>query len=797
MMVDEFFELVTRILGGTRKPNPEQHQCLTHDPTIPLLIVAGPGTGKTTVLVLRALRHVLVDRVLPERIMITTFTRKAAKEIRTRLIEWGTPLIEAALSGAEVSEDYRDFLRNTDVNRFVTGTLDSICEEALSGARQPNERPPVLVEAFAANQLLARRGEIYDRSKRLGQPFLDYLGLYTNTGDPPTTLGDMTRVMRTLVDRLIQDEVNLAAYEGPGPHQPARQTVVEIFDLYRNHLETTNQMDFPTLERTFLRRLQAARVPDLVADLGVLLVDEYQDTNPLQERIYFELARQTGATLTVVGDDDQSLYRFRGATIELFRDFRSRAVTAPGGAVPRLLYLTKNYRSTPEIVAFFNAFVQNDPDFQPARIQPPKPLIHPNQLSQAVPVLGMFRDNITDLATDLADFLNQVFRQGGRPGNAQLPEPIRAAANGGDLGDAVFISHTVNEFRRGFRGQPPAPRLPGVLREELERRQMFCFNPRGRALKDIPEVGRTLGLMLECLDPAEPGNDQGRIVSGMAITNAARDVFRRWRQSAQSLTAINPPRVVPGGESLQEAVTRWQRFARDGQGPGTEWPLLDVLYNLLPWSPALQDDPEHQVYLEAVSRAATQAATFSAYRALILREEPHRTPSIQAVVRDVLAPVADDLVEVDEDIMPSVPRDRLNLMTIHQAKGLEFPLVIVDVASDFTKNHPKQRFRRFPENPSPVTLLEDDLAPCTPIGALRTARTAIQRSFEDLIRLYYVAYSRPQSVLLLVGCLPCLRYNTTIPHVATFWQRDRTWAWRRPAAGQRPPLADNIPITLL
>jgi DNA helicase-2/ATP-dependent DNA helicase PcrA len=326
---------------------------------------------------------------------------------------------------------------------------------------------------------------------------------------------------------------------------------------------------------------------------------------------------------------------------------------------------------------------------------------------------------------------------------------------------------------------------------------MFCFNPRGRALKDIPEVGRTLGLMLECLDPAEPGNDQGRIVRDMAITNAARDVFRRWRQSAQSLTAINPPGIVQGGESLQEVVTRWQRFARDGQGSGTEWPLLDVLYNLLPWLPDFQDDPEHQVYLEAISRAAAQAATFSAYRALILREEPHRTRSIQAVVRDVLAPVADDLVEVDEDIMPSVPRDRLNLMTIHQAKGLEFPLVIVDVASDFTRDHPKQRFRRFPDKPSPVTLLEDDLAPCTPIGALRTARTATQRSFEDLIRLYYVAYSRPQSVLLLIGCLPCLRYNTTIPHVATFWRRDGNWAWRRPAADQRPPLADNIPITLL
>jgi DNA helicase II / ATP-dependent DNA helicase PcrA len=147
--------------------------------------------------------------------------------------------------------------------------------------------------------------------------------------------------------------------------------------------------------------------------------------------------------------------------------------------------------------------------------------------------------------------------------------------------------------------------------------------------------------------------------------------------------------------------------------------------------------------------------------------------------------------------LQSVPRDRLNIMTIHQAKGLEFPLVIVDIASDFMRNSPQQRFRRFPDQPSPVTLLEDDLARYTPIGALRTARSAIQRSFEDLIRLYYVAFSRPQNVLLLVGCLPCLRYNTTIPHIATFWRRNLNWPWRTAVTGRPPSMANNIPITLI
>src|SRR5262249_39159804 len=158
--------------------------------------------------------------------------------------------------------------------------------------------------------------------------------------------------------------------------------------------------------------------------------------------------------------------------------------------------------------------------------------------------------------------------------------------------------------------------------------------------------------------------------------------------------------------------------------------------------------------------------------------DAHRTPSIRVAVRDAIAPIAEDLLEVDEYIMPSVPRNLLNIMTIHQAKGLEFPLVIVDVSSDSTTNHPAQAFQRYPTSPSAPARRENALADATPIGPLRTARSAVERSFEDIIRRSYVAYSRPQNLLVLVGCIKGLRYNSTIANIALCWRQDGTWAWR-------------------
>ena len=115
----------------------------------------------------------------------------------------------------------------------------------------------------------------------------------------------------------------------------------------------------------------------------------------------------------VVGDDDQSLYRFCGATIELFRDFSQRVTAELGCCAPALVCLEENYHSPSQIVEFFSGHIQNDPDFAPARVQLPLPFQR-QVISTAGPaeigVIGMFRQDPATLAADLAEFLRRTFR---------------------------------------------------------------------------------------------------------------------------------------------------------------------------------------------------------------------------------------------------------------------------------------------------------------------------------------------------------------------------------------------------
>lgn len=787
----EFIDLVQA--HQQRALNPEQSRCVVAAKEVPLLIIAGPGTGKTTVMVLRALRHLLVDRISPEGILITTFTKKAAEEIRTRWLDWGLPLVELAKQHASLqSAEDQLWLRNVDLNHCTTGTLDSICEEVLSDLRPPGTVPPVLIQGVPADQLLMWKAlpDYYSGPHR--KEIDSYLAKFSFTGESPQNQGEMLNTVRAVVNRFVHDRVDIDAYRRSSTDTVARLEIAAAYEAYAQYLSERSQMDFSLLEQQFLERMRMGMLDETIKTWEAVLVDEYQDTNPLQEQIYFEAVRRSGASLSVVGDDDQSLYRFRGATVELFTNFvpRLKSTIALDAATT---YLTRNYRSTPEIIDFFNTFIEIDTKFAQARIQPPKPRIQAHRLPSGLPVMGMFRPDADILASDLAEFLQSIFHGGG----VSIPVDGRSihlagAADKGDLGDAVMLSFSADELSWSQFKSEPTERLPLKLRRELGLRGLGVFNPRGQALSDQVDVQILLGLVLECLDRSSVAHPNGKIVGQLKLVNTVFNKFAEWRRQAEAFVASNP---APG--MLQEFLEAWDtRTPKRGSDWPDEWPLLELCFKLTAWMPKFTSDPEHQVWLEAISRAMVEARLFSAYGGMLQNKDSLALPSRKAAIMDVLRPIAEGLLELEEELITSVPRDRLSIMTIHQAKGLEFPLVIVDVSSRFGSNHPKQAAFRYPKKPSGTSLLEDDLAPFTEVGASRLARTAIDRTFDDLARLYYVAYSRPQTALLLVGLEKSIAAGSTVKSVATGWSRDDTWAWHV-AGTKKPTIANNLPLVLI
>ena len=776
----EFLKLADRLLDRNLDDDSDgiQLEAVTQPSHSILQLVAGPGSGKTSVLVLRALYLVFVEQVFPEKILLTTFTRRAARELRSRWLEWGQ-LLQGEIATAHD-------LSNIDLNRCQIDTLDSIIHAVLSDFRTTEVTAPDVSDETASKLLLKRQffQSTYYAQKEALDPFL---AQYTFEGRAPRNQAEALATMKTLIERLVQDRVDLIRYSDAGE---AERTAVEILKSYRLNAIETNTFDYATLQEYFLSRLVDGMLGDWTGQLEALLIDEYQDTNPLQEAIYFAIMIASRPTVTVVGDDDQAMYRFRGGSVELFTDFASRCNGATGRLVSRL-DMVKNYRSRPEIVEFVNGHISLDSSFQGARVQPPKPPISATRLSEGIPVLGMFRPDEATLASDLSDLLQELLTHRSiRLGSSNFQISLPAQGN---LGDFVLLAHSVNEVDFARYNAELVTRFPGLLRNAMDQRGMQIFNPRGQSLRSLENVGIMLGLLLHAIDPG------GTTVSDMKLTNEACFFLDQWRTRAGQF--LNSGLASPLDENLARFIKGWQSVSRGNVADGSlsEFPVLELLFTIMSFLPVFQREPEHQVWLESIARVIAGSVSASPYGMRLLQNVGaknngvHVKRSRESLIRDALVPIAEDDVQVDEDIMPSVPRDRLQLMTVHQAKGLEFPLVIVDVGTRFRIDHAKQRFRRFPDGMSNVVIAEDHLEPYLP-GPLRGHRPGIDRTFDDLIRLFYVAYSRAQCVLLLIGHENQLGYRTNVRNIALGWDRHGNWTWQQEYDGNRPPVLVDTPF---
>ncbi|MEE1335682.1 DEAD/DEAH box helicase [Methanobrevibacter sp.] len=799
---EEFEEIVVNVLERDISSNEDQKNAILSQPNQSLFLVAGPGSGKTTVMVLKILKFIFVDDIHPDEILATTFTKKAAEELYSRILGWGDEIKNHII---DESDDFEIFERiaKIDFNQIQVGTTDKLAEEIMRQHKEPGTNHPIIIENFVSNSAMIKILSENDRYKDENlQECLKRLTGLEKLDEP----SKMSGILLEIKDRIFHDQIEMEKLYEEFESDKGMCVILDCIQEYENILIRRNTMDFAMLESRFLDLLKHDKLDLFLDNIRIVLIDEYQDTNLIQEDIYFTIAKsalKNNGNITVVGDDDQSLYRFRGATVDLFTNYKERVKDKLGIDVVEI-NLKTNYRSTENIINHCNQFVEIDDEYQLARVKNKPKIIAPDFDKDKMPVLGMFRNNVEMLSKSLANLISKLINEGevkpkvlkvldedyfkqlnGKIDIAKFQQineererqgkhidrlTLKLDSEYGSASDIAILSYSPKEKQFGNNS------LLYYLRRNLkkQRKPIEVFNPRGIELQKVEVVEIFCGLMLECIDP------EGKIqLSDKTIPNLAKVTMTRWRVRAREYIKLNPEPHEP--INLSQFVLYWQnRMPR-----GTKyWPkkasLMELAYKLITWIEELQEDVEGIVYLEAITKSITQTGFFSKYYSNIsFANKQAEKESILEAIWNIFIPLSTGGIQIDESLLETLPDDRVNILSIHQSKGLEFPLVIVDVGSKFRDNNIKTQKLRFPKKPPKNITIEDSIRQFSELG--ESQRSEKDRSFDDLTRLYFVAFSRAESVLLLVGLnsaiegYPRKKDHFNIPNVALGWSRDEKY----------------------
>ncbi|MFI0543628.1 DNA helicase PcrA [Streptomyces sp. WSLK1-3] len=600
--------------------NENQRAAVVHSGT-PLLIVAGAGSGKTRVLTHR-IAHLLGERhVHPGQILAITFTNKAAGEMKERVEQLVGPR----------------------ANAMWVMTFHSACVRIL----RRESKKLGFTSSFS----------IYDAadSKRLMALVCRDLDLDPKKFPPKSFSAKISNLKNELID-----EEDFAAQAAGGTSQAIgsgggfEKTLAQAYAMYQSRLREANALDFDDLIMTTVNLLRA--FPDVSEHyrrrFRHVLVDEYQDTNHAQYALVRELVGTSDhpvdvppsehdlppAELCVVGDADQSIYAFRGATIRNILQFEEDYPDAT------TILLEQNYRSTQTILTAANAVIERNESRRPKNLW--------TNAGAGARITGYVADTEHDEAQFVADEIDRLTDAG--------------EAKAGDV--AVFYRTNAQSrvFEEVFIRVGLPYKVVGGVRfyERKEVRDVLAYlrvlaNPEDsvplRRILNVPKrgIGDRAEAMIDALSQREK----------ISFPQALRRVDEAYGMAARSTNAVKRFNVL-----MEELRT----IVESGAGPAT---VLEAVLERTGYLAELQasTDPQDETRIENLQELAAVALEF---------EQESGEEEAAGSLSDFLERVA---LVADSDQIPDEDEDGsgvITLMTLHTAKGLEFPVVFLTGMED-------------------------------------------------------------------------------------------------------------------
>ena len=667
----------------------------------PLLVIAGPGSGKTYSIVLRALNLLLLEKAQPRQLVLCTYTEKAAFEMRDRL---------AAAA--------RNVGYTGDLSELSVSTIHSFCNRVLTQHRHRTE----LGHSFDTLDELTQLLLIFEHFDDIVGPQDNnlFLGKWTSRW---TAIEGARGYFDKITEELVNPEQLAASTD------PFLAAVGSAYRRYERALRDANRTDFAHLQRHVYDLLGDPGTADAVTrDLRYVLVDEYQDTNYIQEQLLLKLTEKS-RNLCVVGDEDQSLYRFRGATVRNILEFPQRM---PGCAS---IKLTTNYRSHRAIVERYDRWMAstNWSGTKSAHFRYDKTITadeagaHPDYPS----VIAIWGKGTHDEATRFAD----------------LVEFLRKNEVIADYGHVALLLHSVRDEHSGH------------YLAALQAKGIPAYCPRARAYFEIAEVRD----LVACFAVLFGWHGDGRGQVAGAVAALATYVDDAIMLLARRFGAPHP---------LADALQRYTAdIAALQEGETLDLRPADYFYLLLALDP-FKTAVKSENTARNLAIFSQLLNVFQSYYHYSVVTHKNRDFLRFHLFSSFLRLLYDGGINEYEDPDQPFPKGHVQVMTIHQAKGLEFPVVVVGSLSKQLSS-PKQ--------------IDRDLAPFYHRPAFEPENRI---TLFDRMRLHYVAFSRPQKVLVLTA------HEPPKDHFAPIWEGLPQWPYveKELLAAQRFEIRERMPV---
>jgi DNA helicase-2/ATP-dependent DNA helicase PcrA len=669
----------------------------------PLLIIAGPGSGKTFTLVERIVFLITQSDMAPENLLVVTFTDKAAQELTTRI---SNRLIEIGV--------------RFNLNEMYLGTFHSICLRWLEEHREFTrlKRNFMMMDQFDQQYFL------YDRLSQYQA--IPNIELVIGAVDQSSSWDRSTNLMKWL--NTVSEEA-LNAETLINGNEPEVKALGQCYALYQQHLEAENAIDFSTIQCEALKLLgnNSKVLTELRAKVKYLMVDEYQDTNTIQEMILSLLARSDRPNLCVVGDDDQGLYRFRGATIRNILQFKDKF---PEGECQQVK-LTVNYRSHPNIIDFYNRWMREqewEHDSKAFRFQ--KQIVPRDDEFPDVPcVVKVAGKNRDEWHQEVLAFLHALKDRGHLADWNQVAFLFRSVRNEKAVGLAQF----------------------------LEANGINVYSPRSNQFFEREEIRLMIGALL-FLFPQFPQIRKWAEDAHLKIWDYYdNDCFRLFADELRKPENADLLKWCRANSRTHMTLTQ-----------NTDYTFAGLFYRLLQFPLFSRYLDERLLQQKGIqnSRAMRNLAILSQlldkfeylYRVEVLTPK-YLDQNLKQLFNQFFRFLEDGGINEFEDKSEYAPSGCVSFLTIHQSKGLEFPVVIVGSL----EASPRKQHAALNE------VLENNYLLRPPFEPLELTK------FFDFRRLFYTAFSRAQNLLVLTCHEKNGRGQTPSKHFADFYNSLPSW----------------------